>query len=263
VTVPSGRGRGTATALGDMQLFDLAVIPWPGRDSGLLMGVGPVFVFPTATDKAAGEGAWQIGPAFGAIYKGIPGILLGGARPEPHVVRLHVQRPPGSQYDDRVQPIVLVHLWRGLYVKSADASWTIGWHEGAARTFPLSLGLGWVILRDDAPPLNLFVSGEWLVYRENAPVAPQTTVRFGLTVAFPSGGRGPDRPSPRRWRARAQSDGISPSFRISAATASVISSIVRRTSRGFMLSVVPAHSSLRSGTEYTRVSTSTSSSCRT
>ena len=84
-----------------------------------------------------------------------------------------------------VQPILLAHLWRGLYVKSADASWAIGWHEGAARTFPLSLGLGYVWLRESGPPLNFSVSGQWLVYRENAPVTPQTTVVFGLTVAFP------------------------------------------------------------------------------
>jgi len=184
VTAPAGRGKGTITALGDMQLFDLAVIPWPGRSSGLMMGVGPIFVFPTATEEIAGQGAWQAGPAFAAIYKGIPGLVLGAL----------VQNPISFAYtsDDRpalntlvVQPILLAHLWRGLYVKSADASWTIGWHEGTARTFPLSLGLGWVIVREGAPPLNLFVSGEWLAYRENAPVAAQTTVRFGLTVAFP------------------------------------------------------------------------------
>jgi len=58
VTVPTGRG-GTRTEFGDMQLFDLAVIPWPGRETGLLMGVGPVFVFPTATDRLVGQGAWQ------------------------------------------------------------------------------------------------------------------------------------------------------------------------------------------------------------
>ena len=42
-----------------------------------------------------------------------------------------------------------------------------------------------MLLRDGMPPLNLFVSGEWLVYRRDAPVTPQTTVRFGMTVAFP------------------------------------------------------------------------------
>ena len=184
VTVPEGKGSATRTEFGDMQLFDLAVIPWPGGDSGLLMGVGPVFIFPTATDKSAGQDAWQVGPAFGAIYKGIPGVLLGGL----------IQNPISFAYtsDDRrplstllIQPILLKHLWRGLYVKSADATWTIGERAGTATTLPLSLGLGYVIPREGSPPINVFVTGEWMAYRQNAPFAPQTTVRFGMTVAFP------------------------------------------------------------------------------
>jgi hypothetical protein len=148
------------------------------------MGVGPTFVFPTATDERAGQGAWQVGPAFAAIYKGIPSLLLG----------VLVQNPISFAYtsDDRpavstlfVQPIVLLHLWRGLYVKSADATWGIGWHDGSARTFPLSFGVGWVVLTENLPPFNLFVSGEWMAYRKNAPVAPQTTVHFGVTAGFP------------------------------------------------------------------------------
>ena len=55
-----------------------AVLPWPDRKkTGLLVGVGPTFVFPTATSRSAGEGAWQTGPALGAIYAGIPGLLVG------------------------------------------------------------------------------------------------------------------------------------------------------------------------------------------
>ncbi len=184
VTVPTGKGRATRTEFGDMQLFDLVVIPWPGRESGLLMGIGPVFVFPTATDRSAGQGAWQVGPAFGAIYKGIPGLLLGCL----------VQNPISFAYTSRhheplntlsFQPIVLRYLGRGFYVKSADATWTMGWRQGTATTLPLSVGLGYVMLREGRPPINLFVSGEWMVHRRDAPIAPQTTVRFGLTVAFP------------------------------------------------------------------------------
>jgi hypothetical protein len=33
--------------------------------------------------------------------------------------------------------------------------------------------------------VNFFVSGEWTAYRHDAPVAPQTTVNFGVTVGFP------------------------------------------------------------------------------
>lgn len=184
VTLPSGRGDHTRTEFGEMQLFDLIVIPWPGRESGLLMGAGPTFVFPTATHRSAGQGAWQAGPAFAAIYKGIPGFLLGGL----------VQNPISFayRYSDHesvntlvVQPIVLAYLGRGFYVKSADASWSRSWKDDGATLLPISLGLGHVMLREGWPPINAFVSGEWMAYRRHAPVAPRTTVRFGLTVAFP------------------------------------------------------------------------------
>jgi hypothetical protein len=185
VTVPTGEGDRTRTEFGDMQLFDLAVIPWPDpKSSGLLMGVGPVFVFPTASHRTAGQGAWQVGPAFGAIYKGIPRLLLGGL----------VQNPISFAYTDSdrepvntllFQPVILAYLGRGFYVKSADSTWTMGWRDGSATVLPVSLGLGYVMLRKNWPPLNVFVSGERTVYRENAPIAPRTTLRFGLTVAFP------------------------------------------------------------------------------
>jgi hypothetical protein len=184
VTAPNGKGASTRTELGDMQLFDLAVIPWPGRETGLFMGVGPLFVFPTATHRSAGQGAWQVGPAFGAIYKGIPGLLLGSL----------VQNPISFAYSGKdrdsvstllVQPVVLAYLGRGFYVKSADATLAHGWHDGAATLLPVSLGLGYVHLRDGHPPINVFVSGEWTAYRRNAPVAPEWTLRLGITVAFP------------------------------------------------------------------------------
>lgn len=184
VTVPEGKGSATRTEFGDMQLFDLGVLPWPGKDSGLMMGVGPVFVFPTATHRTAGQNAWQVGPAFGTIYKGIPGVLVGTL----------IQNPISFAYTESkhrplntlvVQPILLKHLWRGLYVKSADSSWAFGWHDGAPTTLPLSFGVGYVIPREGSPPLNFSVSGEWMAYRHDAPIAPQTTVRFALTVAFP------------------------------------------------------------------------------
>jgi hypothetical protein len=68
VTVPSSRA-GTRTEFGYLPVFDIAVLPWPDRKkTGLLVGVGPTFVFPTATSKSAGQGVWQAGPALGAIY---------------------------------------------------------------------------------------------------------------------------------------------------------------------------------------------------
>jgi hypothetical protein len=184
VTVPIGTGSATRTEFGDLQLFDLALIPWPGRGTGLLMGVGPVFIFPTATHETAGQGAWQVGPAFAAIYKGFPGLLLGCLIQNPiSFAYTSANRQPLSTL--LFQPILLQQVWRGLYVKSADSTWSFGWHDGAPRLLPLSLGLGYVIVREGSPSINVAVSGEWMAYRENAPIAPQTTVRFILSVALP------------------------------------------------------------------------------
>jgi hypothetical protein len=182
VTVPTERGR-TRTEFGDVQLFDLAVIPWPGKETGLLIGIGPLLVFPTATDRAAGSGAWQVGPAFAAIYKGIPGWLLGCVIQNPisFAYTSHDRRPVGTLL---VQPIVFRHLWKGLYVKSGDATWAVDWRNGSSTIVPLSLGLGYVVVRPDLS-VNLFLTGEWMAYRHEAPVAAHTTVRFGVTVGLP------------------------------------------------------------------------------
>ncbi len=184
VTVPKGRGGATRTAFGDLQLFDFAVLPVPKSIPGLYVGAGPVFVFPTATDERAGQGAWQLGPGVAALYKGLPGFLFG----------ILVQNPISFAYTspDRpfvnttlVQPVALAYVGRGFYVKSADSSWTFGWGEGAPTVIPLSFGIGHVTVREDLPPINVFLSGEWTAYRASAPVAPQVSVRFGVTVAFP------------------------------------------------------------------------------
>ena len=50
---------------------------------------------------------------------------------------------------------------------------------------PLSLGVGRTLVRSGLPPMSLFVTGQWMMYRQFAPIALQTTINFGVTVAFP------------------------------------------------------------------------------
>ena len=183
VTVPSPRG-GSRTEFGDMQLFDLAVTPWPGRESGFAFGVGPTFVFPTATSTSAGQGAWQAGPAFAAGYYGIPWLLAGFLFQNP-VSFAYTSPKRSPQNTMEFQPILLVHLWAGWYLRSADPTWTVGWRHHSPTMIPLSLGVGRVIVRPRLPPINLYVTGQWMAYRQFAPTSPQTAINFGITVAFP------------------------------------------------------------------------------
>jgi len=184
VTVPEGKGSATRTEFGDMQLFDFAVLPGSSKERGLLWGAGPVFSFPTATDKTAGQGSWQAGPGAAFVYKAIPGILLGGLIQNPiSFAYTSPDRKPTSTL--LIQPIVVAHIGRGFYLKSADATWAINWYRHGSTTIPISFGIGYIRVREGLPPINLFVTGEWMAYRQFAPVAPQTTIRFGMTIAIP------------------------------------------------------------------------------
>jgi hypothetical protein len=184
VTAPTGPGDATRTSFGDFQLFDLVYLPWPGRESGLFMGVGPLLIFPTATHREAGQGAWQAGPAFAAIYKGIPGLLLGTLVQNP-ISFAYTAKDRESVNTLLVQPIVLAYLGKGFYLKSADATWVRGWNDDQTTLLPVSFGIGHVTVRKGWPPLNLFASGEYMAWRDDAPVAPEWTARIGVTIAFP------------------------------------------------------------------------------
>jgi hypothetical protein len=183
VTVPTGKGGATRTEFGDIQLFDAAVLPWHLVE-GLRIGVGPTLVFPTATHKLAGQGAWQAGPMLGALYKGVPWLLAGCLIQNP--ISFAYTSPDRKRVSTFLfQPIVMLALPDGWYLKSGDSTWLLSWQHRTATLLPLSFGIGRVLVREGLPPLNLYVSGEWMAYRQFAPVAPQTTVRFGMTVAFP------------------------------------------------------------------------------
>jgi len=184
VTVPSSRG-GSRTEFGDLPLFDIAVLPWPDRKkTGFMIGLGPTFVFPTATSRSAGQGAWQAGPAFGAIYTGIPGMLVGFIAQNPiSFAYTSANRAPQNTLE--IQPVLTLHLWDKWYLRSAEATWLMGWHRHSPTTLPLSLGIGRTLVRPGLPPMSFFVTGQWTVYRQFAPVSPQTTINFGMTVAFP------------------------------------------------------------------------------
>lgn len=183
-TVPSLRG-GSRTELADLPIFDIAVLPWPNRaETGFLVGVGPTLVLPTGTSDSASQGAWQAGPALGAIYTGIPGLLVGFIAQNPVAFAYTSRnRPPQNTFE--FQPVFALHLWHEWYLRSAEANWTIGWHRNSPTMVPVSLGIGRTLVSPGLPPMSFFVTGEWMAYRQFAPIAPQTTINFGMTIAFP------------------------------------------------------------------------------
>ncbi len=183
VTIPDAGG-GTRTEFADLQLFDVAVLPWPPRESGVVMAIGPAFVFPTATSRGAGEAAWQAGPTFAAIYRGIPGLLAGFVTQNP-ISFAYTSAHSQPENTLTFQPAVALHLYEKWYLRSAEATWSMGWRHHSPTTLPLGLAIGRTLVRPGLPPMSFFVGGQWMAYRQFAPVTPQTTVNFGMTIAFP------------------------------------------------------------------------------
>jgi hypothetical protein len=185
VTVPGPKG-GTRTDFGDMQLFDLAVLPWPPAETGLRFGLGPTFVFPTATSKLAGQGAWQAGPAFAGVYTGVPRLLVGFLLQNP-ISFAYTSPNRRSQNNLAFQPVALFNLWDGWYLRSADATWIYGWRPHSPFLLPLSLGVGRVMVHPGLPTLNFYVAAEWMAYHQDAPIASHWSVNFGVTIGFGKG----------------------------------------------------------------------------
>ena len=186
VTIPRNKSASTRTEFGDSQLLDLFVMPRSMTEGiDFRWAIGPYFVCPTATSKSAGRGAWQAGPAAAFRYRPIPRLLISGL----------IQQATSFAYTspDRTpvtaltfQPMLSYQLGRGWYVRSSDAIWTLNLRHATSTTIPVSAGLGKVLNLSNSTAINSSVAGEWMVYRQFAPRTEQFTLKFQMTLLFPS-----------------------------------------------------------------------------
>jgi len=86
------------------------------------------------------------GPAFAAVYTGVPKLLVGFLLQNP-VSFAYTSSDRPAQNTLAVQPAILIHLWDGFYLRSADATWVYGWRHHSPTLLPLSLGVGRVMVR--------------------------------------------------------------------------------------------------------------------
>ena len=186
VTIAQNKGASTRTEFGDAQLLDLFVMP-----SSLTKGIdfrfaiGPYFVFPTATSRSAGRGTWRAGPASAFRYRPLPGLLISGLiQQATSFAYTSPDRTPVSSIT--FQPMVSYQLGRGWYARSSDAIWIFNLRHGSPTTIPVSAGIGKVWNLPDGLAINGSTAGEWMAYRQFAPRAEQFTLKFQVTLLFPT-----------------------------------------------------------------------------
>jgi hypothetical protein len=185
VTIPRNKSASPHTEFGDTQLLDLFVMPRSMTEGiEFRWAIGPYFVFPTATSKSAGRGAWQTGPAAAFRYRPIPRLLISGLIQQATSFAYTSDRTPVTVLT--FQPMLSYQLGLGWYVRSSDAIWTFNLRHATSTTIPVSAGLGKVLNLSDGTAINGSVAGAWMVYRQFAPRTEQFSLKYQMTLLFPS-----------------------------------------------------------------------------
>lgn len=132
VTLPNGQ-----TGFGDIRFVDIAVV---NAGHSVLWGVGPAFVFPTASATATGQGKWQAGPAAAVAF--LPERWLVGVLAQ-NLISVGGDSNRANVNVMILQPFVSYQLGKGWFVRSQPQmvfDWTTG-----KQLLPLDLGLGRVV----------------------------------------------------------------------------------------------------------------------
>jgi hypothetical protein len=184
-TKPLGKGAATRTGFGDSQLFDLFIMPWPNsRETDFRWGFGPYFVFPTASWHSAGEGAWQLGPAWAFAYRGMPHLVISALfQQATSFAYTSSKRSPVSSLT--FQPLITYELPDEWYLASNEATWTWNFRHNTSTSIPFSAGFGKIFRFSDQAAINAQLSGEWMLYRQFDPQEEQFTLKFELTLLLP------------------------------------------------------------------------------
>lgn len=169
VTTPDG-----TTGLGDLRFVDVVVLK--AGPNGL-WGVGPTFVFPTATEPNTGQAKWQLGPA--AVIAFFPGRWLFGALAQ-NPISFAGERRRNDTNGLFLQPFVSYQFGGGWFVRSQPQMF-FNWKTGR-QVIPLDLGAGRVFDLGHQH-VNLFVEPFWNLSRDGP--TPEYGVTFGVALLFP------------------------------------------------------------------------------
>jgi len=165
---------GTITGLGDVRFVDIAVIDTGHR---LLFGLGPTFVFPTATDQATGQGKWQAGPAVAVAFTPRK-WLLGVLAQNPISFAGDATRPAANALI--LQPFITYQLGNGWFLRS-EPQMVFDW-ETDKQILPLEAGFGRVF-KIGPQYVNCFLEPSWNVSHDGP--APRYAITFGLSFLYP------------------------------------------------------------------------------
>jgi hypothetical protein len=181
MTAPSGGGF-YASGIGDINIFDAIKLTGDGAKTDI--AVGPMLVFPSASDDALGQGKWQAGVA-GLVIHPVPGGSVLGA-----LVTYQTDIAGDADRDDTsimsAQPIVTLSMGGGYYFRSTGQA-IFDLHNDRALV-PIGVGLGRVFKAAGAV-MNAFIEPQFTVYSKGD-AQPAVQIFMSLSMQWPKKPKG-------------------------------------------------------------------------
>jgi hypothetical protein len=167
------------TEIGDLRFIDIVLL---NRSPRVIWGVGPAFVFPSASAPTAGQEQWQVGPA-AAIALAPKRWLVGLLAHNP--VSFAGSSDRASANALFLQPFLTYQLGEGWFVRS-QPQMVFDW-ETDQQFVPLNLGVGRTF-RIGRQNVSCFVEPSWTVSHDGP--APRYAISFGVALLYPDFWRG-------------------------------------------------------------------------
>ena len=164
-----------AGGIGDIAFVTFLSPNW----SKVILGFGPTFIFPTATNLNLGQGKVQVGPAvvLGFLTEKWVGLVF------PQNWWSVSGTPRKAAVNQMNTQYVLVRMLPGAWQIQMTPNILVNWNAnrvGNAVTFPLGIGVGRTFrMNPGLPPVNMSLEFQWM------PVYPQDFgQRFNIRFTF-------------------------------------------------------------------------------
>lgn len=177
VPFPTTPNPGSESGLGDISFFDLVTI----KQSWGRWGLGPAFVFPTATDTALGQGKWQAGPALAVIYTRNKNLDAGFSAQNPISFAGDAGRPAANELS--ITPTLTWNLPENWFAGYSDFDFVFDWEDCGRATIPVGAQVGRVFNIGHLP-VSLSIEGCANVVKPSNAGVPDWQINIEFTLIF-------------------------------------------------------------------------------
>ena len=172
---------GSSFGLGDIEYTGFLARDETKRLLKSIGGIGPTFIFNTASEDGLGTGKWSVGPTV-AFARILDTWVVGAIVSNRWSFAGDAKRRRVNQF--LLRPFVNYNFVNGWYLTSTPVM-TANWDRASRNRWlvPIGGGVGKVLFRGEKRPMNLVLQGFYFI--ETPDLGPDWSVRLRVRILFP------------------------------------------------------------------------------